>query len=179
MLLFSLSLVEIRPIEKCLNELNSPNVLPGEREDIKRQVRNLVIQSSEDFFNFYFPLCYFNSPLKTWAGIFQRRCQYSGAVRFEGTSMSQCGWNTQAPIQSKNISFKEELLYTHLFSNSKGTQRLHISARAQKFPHETTFLFTSSRFLFGSAHTHRYLSPKHISSRSMIYSEKSTKILQC
>nr|XP_019942842.1 PREDICTED: rotatin [Paralichthys olivaceus] len=35
-------LVEIRPIEKCLNELNSPNVLPGEREDIKSQFVTLL-----------------------------------------------------------------------------------------------------------------------------------------
>ncbi|XP_060949825.1 rotatin [Limanda limanda] len=36
------SLVEIRPIEKCLSELNSPNVLPGEREDIKSQFVTLL-----------------------------------------------------------------------------------------------------------------------------------------
>ncbi|XP_028288914.1 rotatin isoform X2 [Parambassis ranga] len=31
------SLVDIGPIEKCLTELKIPNILPGEREDIKRQ----------------------------------------------------------------------------------------------------------------------------------------------
>ncbi|KAG7525395.1 rotatin isoform X1 [Solea senegalensis] len=36
------SLVDIRPIEKCLNELNSPNVLPGEREVIKSQFVTLI-----------------------------------------------------------------------------------------------------------------------------------------
>ncbi|XP_035475214.2 rotatin isoform X3 [Scophthalmus maximus] len=36
------SLVDVRPIEKCVNELNSPNVLPGEREDIKGQFVTLL-----------------------------------------------------------------------------------------------------------------------------------------
>lgn len=40
MLLFPLSLVDVRPIETCLSELKTPNVPPGEREDIKIQVRN-------------------------------------------------------------------------------------------------------------------------------------------
>ncbi|TMS08950.1 Rotatin [Larimichthys crocea] len=43
-------LVDIGPIEKCLTELKTPNILPGEREDIKGQVRNTVIDSSEDFY---------------------------------------------------------------------------------------------------------------------------------
>uniref|UniRef100_A0A8C4I6X8 Rotatin n=1 Tax=Dicentrarchus labrax TaxID=13489 RepID=A0A8C4I6X8_DICLA len=46
-------LVDIGLIEKCLTELKTPNVLPGEREDIKGQVRNTVIDSSEEFFNFF------------------------------------------------------------------------------------------------------------------------------
>lgn len=50
MFLFFLSLVDIGPIEKCLTELKTPNILPGEREDIKGQVRNTVIDSSEDFY---------------------------------------------------------------------------------------------------------------------------------
>lgn len=48
-----LSLVDNGPIEKCLTELKTPNILPGEREAIKSQVRNTVIDSSEEFFNFF------------------------------------------------------------------------------------------------------------------------------
>ncbi|XP_040921403.1 rotatin isoform X2 [Toxotes jaculatrix] len=36
------SLVDIRPIEKCVTELKTPNVLPGEREDIKSQFVTLL-----------------------------------------------------------------------------------------------------------------------------------------
>ncbi|KAL7373427.1 hypothetical protein ABVT39_006513 [Epinephelus coioides] len=36
------SLVDIGPIEKCLTELKTPNVLPGEREDIKIQFVTLL-----------------------------------------------------------------------------------------------------------------------------------------
>ncbi|XP_071341447.1 rotatin isoform X2 [Trachinotus anak] len=36
------SLVDIRPIEKCLTELKTPNILPGEREDIKSQFVTLL-----------------------------------------------------------------------------------------------------------------------------------------
>ncbi|XP_018529520.1 LOW QUALITY PROTEIN: rotatin [Lates calcarifer] len=36
------SLVDIGPIEKCLTELKTPSVLPGEREDIKSQVITLL-----------------------------------------------------------------------------------------------------------------------------------------
>ncbi|XP_071769043.2 rotatin [Centroberyx gerrardi] len=36
------SLVDTGPIEKCLSELKTPNVLPGEREDIKSQVVTLL-----------------------------------------------------------------------------------------------------------------------------------------
>ncbi|KAG7225112.1 hypothetical protein INR49_014568 [Caranx melampygus] len=36
------SLVDIRPIEKCLTELRTPSVLPGEREDIKSQFVTLL-----------------------------------------------------------------------------------------------------------------------------------------
>ncbi|XP_044032478.1 rotatin [Siniperca chuatsi] len=36
------SLVDIGPIEKCLTELKTPNVLPGEREDIKGQFVTLL-----------------------------------------------------------------------------------------------------------------------------------------
>ncbi|KAF7659129.1 hypothetical protein LDENG_00002670 [Lucifuga dentata] len=36
------SLVDARPIEKCLSELKTPNILPGEREDIKRQLVTLL-----------------------------------------------------------------------------------------------------------------------------------------
>uniref|UniRef100_UPI0037E73CA0 rotatin n=1 Tax=Semicossyphus pulcher TaxID=241346 RepID=UPI0037E73CA0 len=36
------SLVDIGPIEKCLNELKTPTVLPGEREDIKSQMVTLL-----------------------------------------------------------------------------------------------------------------------------------------
>ncbi|XP_039982476.1 rotatin isoform X2 [Xiphias gladius] len=35
-------LVDIEPIEKCLTELKTPNVLPGEREDIKSQFVTLL-----------------------------------------------------------------------------------------------------------------------------------------
>uniref|UniRef100_A0A8C2ZKS9 Rotatin n=1 Tax=Cyclopterus lumpus TaxID=8103 RepID=A0A8C2ZKS9_CYCLU len=45
------SLLDIGPIEKCLTELKTPNILSGEREDIKIQVMNTVI---EEFFNFFF-----------------------------------------------------------------------------------------------------------------------------
>ncbi|XP_061778049.1 rotatin isoform X2 [Nerophis ophidion] len=41
------SLVAIEPIEKCLRELRVPNILPGEREDIKSQLVTLLqFQSS-------------------------------------------------------------------------------------------------------------------------------------
>lgn len=53
MFLFFLSLVDIGPIEKCLTELKTPNILPAEREDIKSQVRNAMIDSSEEFLNFF------------------------------------------------------------------------------------------------------------------------------
>lgn len=53
MFLLFLSLVDVGPIEKCLTELKTPNVLPGEREDIKSQVRNSVIDSSKELFNFF------------------------------------------------------------------------------------------------------------------------------
>lgn len=53
MFLFFLSLVDVGPIEKCLAELKTSNVLPGEREDIKSQVRKAVIDSSKEFFNFF------------------------------------------------------------------------------------------------------------------------------
>ncbi|XP_034562939.1 rotatin isoform X2 [Notolabrus celidotus] len=36
------SLVNIEPIEKCLSELKTPNILPGEREDIKSQLVTLL-----------------------------------------------------------------------------------------------------------------------------------------
>ncbi|XP_056220936.1 rotatin [Seriola aureovittata] len=36
------SLVDVRPIEKCLTELKTLNVLPGEREDIKSQLVTLL-----------------------------------------------------------------------------------------------------------------------------------------
>ncbi|XP_041670116.1 rotatin isoform X2 [Cheilinus undulatus] len=36
------SLMDIRPIEKCLNELKMPNILPGERENIKIQFVTLL-----------------------------------------------------------------------------------------------------------------------------------------
>ncbi|XP_020501996.2 rotatin isoform X1 [Labrus bergylta] len=36
------SLLDIGPIEKCLNELKTPNILPGEREDIKSQFVTLL-----------------------------------------------------------------------------------------------------------------------------------------
>ncbi|XP_067342147.1 rotatin isoform X3 [Channa argus] len=36
------SLVDIGPIEKCLTELKTPNVLPGEREDIKSHLLTLL-----------------------------------------------------------------------------------------------------------------------------------------
>lgn len=61
MFLFFHSLVDIGPIEKCLAELKTPNILPGEREDIKSQVKNSVIDSSEEFFNFF---CYYDLPQK-------------------------------------------------------------------------------------------------------------------
>uniref|UniRef100_A0A3Q3FFD4 Rotatin n=1 Tax=Labrus bergylta TaxID=56723 RepID=A0A3Q3FFD4_9LABR len=52
------SLLDIGPIEKCLNELKTPNILPGEREDIKSQVRNILKDSSEEFFfQLFFLLC--------------------------------------------------------------------------------------------------------------------------
>ncbi|XP_055364222.1 rotatin [Betta splendens] len=36
------SLVDIEPIEKCLTELKTPNILPGEREDIKSHLVTLL-----------------------------------------------------------------------------------------------------------------------------------------
>ncbi|KAM6900677.1 rotatin [Xenentodon cancila] len=36
------SLVDIQPIEKCMSELKTPNILPGEREDIKSQLVTAV-----------------------------------------------------------------------------------------------------------------------------------------
>ncbi|CAJ1082277.1 rotatin isoform X2 [Xyrichtys novacula] len=36
------SLVDTEPIEKCLKELKTPNILPGEREDIKSQLVTLL-----------------------------------------------------------------------------------------------------------------------------------------
>lgn len=36
------SVIDIRPIEKCLNDLKTPNILPGEREDIKSQLVTLL-----------------------------------------------------------------------------------------------------------------------------------------
>uniref|UniRef100_A0A8C6NVH6 Rotatin n=1 Tax=Nothobranchius furzeri TaxID=105023 RepID=A0A8C6NVH6_NOTFU len=40
------SLVNIESVEKCLTELRSPSILPGDREDIKRQVKNTVLVHS-------------------------------------------------------------------------------------------------------------------------------------
>ncbi|XP_054621802.1 rotatin isoform X2 [Dunckerocampus dactyliophorus] len=41
------SLVAVGPVEKCLRELKAPNILPGEREDIKSQLATLLhFQSS-------------------------------------------------------------------------------------------------------------------------------------
>lgn len=42
---FFYSLVNFGSVERCLTELKTPNVLPGEREDIKSQVNNSVTDS--------------------------------------------------------------------------------------------------------------------------------------
>lgn len=63
MFIFSFSLVAVGPVEKCLTELKTPNVLPGEREDIKSQVRNTVLDTSEDFFPPQL-FCYYSLPQK-------------------------------------------------------------------------------------------------------------------
>uniref|UniRef100_A0A667ZBX6 Rotatin n=1 Tax=Myripristis murdjan TaxID=586833 RepID=A0A667ZBX6_9TELE len=47
------SLVDAGPIEKCLSELKTPNVLAGEREDIKSQVRNTASNFKRVFFFFF------------------------------------------------------------------------------------------------------------------------------
>lgn len=81
MFLFFHSLVDIGPIEKCLAELKTPNILPGEREDIKSQVKNSVIDSSEEFFNFFVIMTYHR---KMWVGTVQ--CQFQCSARLsEGT----------------------------------------------------------------------------------------------
>uniref|UniRef100_A0A673AQP6 Rotatin n=1 Tax=Sphaeramia orbicularis TaxID=375764 RepID=A0A673AQP6_9TELE len=49
-------LVDTAPTERCLSELKTPNILPGEREDIKSQVENTVIDSSEQF-SFFSNIC--------------------------------------------------------------------------------------------------------------------------
>lgn len=75
--LFFLSLVDSGPIEKCLTELKTPNILPGEREDIKGQVRNTVIGSSEEFFNFFFINTYLE-----YHGLVQYSASFSAALGF-------------------------------------------------------------------------------------------------
>lgn len=66
-----LSLVDVGPIEKCLTELKTPNVLPGEREDIKSQVKSAVIDGSKEF-SFCFHLLQ-----KAWVGTVQCQFQFS------------------------------------------------------------------------------------------------------
>jgi len=41
---FLFSLLDIGPIEKCLTELKTPNILSGEREDIRIQVMNTAME---------------------------------------------------------------------------------------------------------------------------------------
>lgn len=50
MFIFFFSLVVVGSVEKCLTELKMPNILPGEREDIKRQVTITAVDASKDIF---------------------------------------------------------------------------------------------------------------------------------
>lgn len=67
--------MHIGPIEKCLAELKTPNILPGERGVIKGQVRNTLIDTSEEFLKFFL---LYDSPLKMWVGTV--RCQVQRLV---------------------------------------------------------------------------------------------------
>lgn len=79
-LFFLLSLVNIGPIEKCLTELKTPNVLPGEREDIKGQVRNTVIDSSEEFLNFFLVIMTYHTHTQKTRGLVEHSANFSAAL---------------------------------------------------------------------------------------------------
>uniref|UniRef100_I3KA67 Rotatin n=1 Tax=Oreochromis niloticus TaxID=8128 RepID=I3KA67_ORENI len=51
------SLVVVGSVEKCLTELKTPNILPGEREDIKRQVTITAVDSFLDIGPTLFAAC--------------------------------------------------------------------------------------------------------------------------